>query len=278
MQEAFVNLHRRWSHLRDQGSAVAYLNQAVVNGGRDRLRHGRRGVVLLPRMVPVPEERPSAEQDAVRHDEAERLWQAITALAVPAATGARPALLPRPERGRDRRHPRGVAGFGEDACEPRPGRTLSDLGGRLMSASELERRLGEVLRQHAEDAMNSTDTQTQLETLERGLERNRPRTRTRWVAAAAAAAAVIAALVVVDAPRRRPDRTLLRARWTREPRRSSRRTSWPPSRRTTRSAQRRTSPTTQASSCGPPPWTPRRRARHAALDPGGRVPPAPRAM
>ena len=53
--------------------------------------------------------------------------------------------------------------------------------------------------------MNSTDTQTQLETLERDLERNRPRTRTRWVAAAAAAAAVVAALVVVNV--RGDDRT-----------------------------------------------------------------------
>ncbi len=47
--------------------------------------------------------------------------------------------------------------------------------------------------------MNSTDTQTRLETLERDLERNRPRIRIGWVAAAAAAAAVIAALVLVDA-------------------------------------------------------------------------------
>jgi RNA polymerase sigma-70 factor (sigma-E family) len=80
VQEAFVNLHRRWTHLRDPESAVTYLNRAVVNGGRDRLRHGRRVVVLLPRMVPVPEDRPSAEQDAVRHEEADHLWQAITAL------------------------------------------------------------------------------------------------------------------------------------------------------------------------------------------------------
>ena len=80
VQEAFVNLHRRWSHLRDQRLAVSYLNRAVVNGGRDRLRHGRRSAVLLPRMVPVPEYRHSAEQDAVRHEEADRLWKAITAL------------------------------------------------------------------------------------------------------------------------------------------------------------------------------------------------------
>ena len=120
VQEAFVNLHRRWGHLRDPGSAVAYLNHAVVNGGRDRLRHARRVVAIMPRMVPVPEVRSSAEQDAVRHDEADRLWQAITAAADATAAGARPALLPRPERGRDRRHPRGVARFGEEARQPRP--------------------------------------------------------------------------------------------------------------------------------------------------------------
>jgi hypothetical protein len=71
----------------------------------------------------------------------------------------------------------------------------------VVSTSELERRLGEVLRQHAEDAMNSTDTQTRFETLEREVQRTRPRTRIGLVAAAAAAAAVVAALVVVDASR-----------------------------------------------------------------------------
>ena len=70
-----------------------------------------------------------------------------------------------------------------------------------MNHTELERRLGEVLRQHAEDTMDSTDTQTRLETLERELERNRPRIRIGWVAGAVAAAAVVAALVVVDASR-----------------------------------------------------------------------------
>jgi RNA polymerase sigma-70 factor (sigma-E family) len=80
VQEAFIGLHRRWAKLRDPRSAVAYLNRAVVNGGRDRLRHGRRVVVNLPRMVPVPEGRASAEQDAVRHDEADRLWAAIRKL------------------------------------------------------------------------------------------------------------------------------------------------------------------------------------------------------
>ena len=80
VQEAFVSLHRRWRHLRDPNAAVAYLNKAVVNGGRDRLRHGRRVVSNLPRMVPVPEGLASAEQDVVRHEEADLLWRAITAL------------------------------------------------------------------------------------------------------------------------------------------------------------------------------------------------------
>jgi RNA polymerase sigma-70 factor (sigma-E family) len=80
VQEAFISLHRRWSHLRDPDAAVAYLNKAVVNGGRDRLRHGRRVVTNLPRMVPVPEGRASAEQDVVRHEEADELWRAITML------------------------------------------------------------------------------------------------------------------------------------------------------------------------------------------------------
>jgi RNA polymerase sigma-70 factor (sigma-E family) len=80
VQEAFVGLHRRWRHLRDPGSAVGYLNRAVVNGARDRLRRKRRAAVVLPRMVPVAEGRASAEQDAVTHDEADRLWEAIGAL------------------------------------------------------------------------------------------------------------------------------------------------------------------------------------------------------
>ena len=32
VQEAFVGLHRHWGRLRDRGSAVTYLNRAVVNG------------------------------------------------------------------------------------------------------------------------------------------------------------------------------------------------------------------------------------------------------
>jgi hypothetical protein len=74
-----------------------------------------------------------------------------------------------------------------------------------VNTGELERRLGDVLRQRAEDAMNSTDTQTRLETLERDLPRNRPRVTIGRVVAAVAVAATVAALVLVNA--RGDDRT-----------------------------------------------------------------------
>ena len=80
VQEAFAGLYRRWWQLHDPHAAVAYLNRAVVNGGRDHLRHGRRATASLLRMTPRSEALPSAEHDAVEHEEADRMWQAITAL------------------------------------------------------------------------------------------------------------------------------------------------------------------------------------------------------
>ncbi|KRB77358.1 RNA polymerase subunit sigma-24 [Nocardioides sp. Root190] len=43
VQDAFVELHRRWSRLDDPSRAAAYLRQSVVNRSRSALRH--RGVV-----------------------------------------------------------------------------------------------------------------------------------------------------------------------------------------------------------------------------------------
>jgi RNA polymerase sigma-70 factor (sigma-E family) len=80
VQEAFAGLYRRWWQLRDPHNAVVYLNRAVVNGGRDHLRRGRRADASMRRLVPQSEELSSAEQDAVTHDEADRLWRAITRL------------------------------------------------------------------------------------------------------------------------------------------------------------------------------------------------------
>ncbi|MFC7502282.1 SigE family RNA polymerase sigma factor [Nocardioides sp. CPCC 206347] len=43
VQDAFIELHRRWSRLEDPDKALAYLRQTVVNRSRSTLRH--RGVV-----------------------------------------------------------------------------------------------------------------------------------------------------------------------------------------------------------------------------------------
>jgi hypothetical protein len=66
-----------------------------------------------------------------------------------------------------------------------------------MNTTELERRLGEVLREHAEEAMNHTDTQAQLDRLRNGLEPDRRRHLT-WGAGALAAAAAVAAVSLVS--------------------------------------------------------------------------------
>jgi RNA polymerase sigma-70 factor (sigma-E family) len=80
VQEAFVGLYRRWSRLRDPNTAVSYLNRAVVNGGRDKLRHGRRAGAARLRMTPQSDLVDSAEQDAVAHETADRLWDALRQL------------------------------------------------------------------------------------------------------------------------------------------------------------------------------------------------------
>ena len=80
VQDAFAGLCSRWSHLRDPNAAVTYLNRAVVNGGRDRLRRGRRATAGRLRMVPRSEGLDSAKRDALEHDQAGRLWRALTGL------------------------------------------------------------------------------------------------------------------------------------------------------------------------------------------------------
>lgn len=80
VQEAFAALYRRWRHLRDPNAAVAFLNCAVVNGGRDSLRRKRRAGAAVRQLVPRSELLASAEQSAVEHAEHDRLWAAVTAL------------------------------------------------------------------------------------------------------------------------------------------------------------------------------------------------------
>jgi RNA polymerase sigma-70 factor (sigma-E family) len=80
VQDAFAGLHRRWRLLRDPDAAVAYLNRAVVNGGRSQLRRRTVARENVGRMVPVSEALASAEHTAVDHDQAERIWHAVTQL------------------------------------------------------------------------------------------------------------------------------------------------------------------------------------------------------
>ncbi len=67
-----------------------------------------------------------------------------------------------------------------------------------MNTEQLERRLGEVLQHHAEEAMESTDTRTGLETLERVVQHDSSRRRlTRGAGILALAAGVVVATIVV---------------------------------------------------------------------------------
>ena len=80
VQDAFLTLYRRWRVLRDPSAAVAYLNRCVVNGGRKHLRQGLRLRALTPRMVPQAPLVDSAEEDAVVHDQLDRMRREIRVL------------------------------------------------------------------------------------------------------------------------------------------------------------------------------------------------------
>lgn len=77
VQEAFLDLHRRWSLLRNPSAAAAYLNKCVVNGSRRRLRQSRRLALLVPRMAVSPEVLVSAEQQVVDREELGRVRREV---------------------------------------------------------------------------------------------------------------------------------------------------------------------------------------------------------
>jgi hypothetical protein len=76
-----------------------------------------------------------------------------------------------------------------------------------MTTSDLERRLVAVLHHHAEEAMNATDTQEQLDRLRARTHLDHAASPGRWVMAGIAAAAVVAALVVWSGLRSGDDET-----------------------------------------------------------------------
>lgn len=77
VQEAFLQLFKSWSRLRDPSLAEAYLRRAVVNRSRDELRSRRvrRGVTLPP-----PDPGPSSEDQVVLADQERLLLVALHAL------------------------------------------------------------------------------------------------------------------------------------------------------------------------------------------------------
>ena len=77
VQDAFVQLHRRWTWLRDKESAVSYLQVAVINGARSTLR---RRVVRRREEPSAPADAPSAEAAALGDEELRELRAFIAGL------------------------------------------------------------------------------------------------------------------------------------------------------------------------------------------------------
>jgi RNA polymerase sigma-70 factor (sigma-E family) len=82
VQDAFVAMHSRWSRLRNQELALAYLRRCVVNSSRSVLRHRKVEDRYLSAQAPpvsaqsVTEE-PSAETRALEHVRGAQLLAAL---------------------------------------------------------------------------------------------------------------------------------------------------------------------------------------------------------
>jgi RNA polymerase sigma-70 factor (sigma-E family) len=82
VQDAFVAMHSRWSQLRNQDLALAYLRRSVVNGSRSVLRHRRvedRYLVAETSALSTggPTVYPSAESQAADYATGARLAAAL---------------------------------------------------------------------------------------------------------------------------------------------------------------------------------------------------------
>jgi RNA polymerase sigma-70 factor (sigma-E family) len=82
VQDAFVAMHSRWSRLRDQDLALAYLRRTVVNSSRSVLRHrtveGRYlSAETRARTAHGTTEEPSAEARALDNVNGQRLFAAL---------------------------------------------------------------------------------------------------------------------------------------------------------------------------------------------------------
>jgi RNA polymerase sigma-70 factor (sigma-E family) len=82
VQDAFVAMHSRWSQLRDQERALAYLRRCVVNSSRSALRHRTvenryRRAEAGARTAHGMTTEPSAETRALEHATGDRLIAAL---------------------------------------------------------------------------------------------------------------------------------------------------------------------------------------------------------
>ena len=145
VQDAFEQLHRRWHRLRDEASILAYARSSVLNGCRTVHRRGAVARRYSP-VLAAGETQADATAAAAEH---EAMMAAPARPAAPPARGARPALLRRPGRRRDLRHPRHQPERRPLHGYPRPGRAGPRHPGGLMTPTDVEDRLRRDLAREA---------------------------------------------------------------------------------------------------------------------------------
>lgn len=77
VQDAFLQLHRRWFFIRDQAKALPYLRAAVLNGSRSKLRRRRTERAHRPELAVSS---PSAEKTALWRDSHREVVEALRTL------------------------------------------------------------------------------------------------------------------------------------------------------------------------------------------------------
>jgi RNA polymerase sigma-70 factor (sigma-E family) len=77
VQEAFLNIYRRWTKVRDMSVAPGYLRKAVVNGARSRLRHK---VVVAKHPVTPPPDAPGADDRVLMNEDRRAVLEALRSL------------------------------------------------------------------------------------------------------------------------------------------------------------------------------------------------------
>lgn len=77
VQDAFIQLYRKWDRLNDPDSALAYLRSAVLNGSRSVLRRRR---IARRHLQPADPPGSSAEHAALLREDRQEVHRAVIAL------------------------------------------------------------------------------------------------------------------------------------------------------------------------------------------------------